>query len=118
MFGEIGDLEATDLSVPLWRGVDNFVELSAKFFDGHAVVDVEECCAENVGGLACPVLEGVFDEVAQGDDHAAEVPDADDDVSGGDLFDAAPLVRDDDDIIDPDGFGEGDLEAGEEVGGC
>ena len=47
--------------------------------------------AEDLGGLAGPVLDGVFDEVAEGDDEAAEVPDFYDDVGGGDLFDASPV---------------------------
>ena len=50
-------------------------------------------------------------------DQPAQVPDLDDDVGGVDLFDAAPLALDDDDVVDADGFGDGDLEAGEEVGG-
>jgi hypothetical protein len=96
--------------------VDDAVELGAEGFDGDGVVDVEEGGAHDVGGVAGPVLEGVFDEVAEGDDEAAEVPDLDDDVGGGDLFDAAPLALDDDDVVDADGFGEGDLQAGEDVG--
>ena len=92
-------------------------ELLTESFDGDGVVDVEEGGAHDVGGLAGPVLEGVFDEVAEGDDEAAEVPDADDDVGGVDLFDAAPLALNYDDVVDADGFGEGDLKAGEEVCG-
>jgi hypothetical protein len=114
--GEVGDLKAADPLVPKNRGVDDGVELLAEVFDGDGVVDVEEGGAEDVGGLAGPVSEGVFDEVAEGDDEAALVPDFDDDVGGVDLFDATPLALDDDDVIDADGFGEGDLEAGEEVG--
>jgi hypothetical protein len=115
--GEVGDLEAADLLVPERRGVDDGFELLAEGFDGDGVVDVEEGGAQDVGGLAGPVLEGVFDEVAQGDDEAAEVPDADDDVGGVDLFDAAPLALDYDDVVDTEGLGDGDLEAGEEVCG-
>ena len=92
------------------------IELFAQGLDGDGVVDVEESRAHDVGGVACPVLEGVFDEEAQGDDEAAEIPDFDDDVGRVDLFDAAPLALNDDDVIDVDGFGECDLEAGEEVG--
>ncbi len=51
-------------------------ELLAEGFDGDGVVDVEEGGAHDVGGLAGPVLEGVFDEVGERDDEAAEVPDA------------------------------------------
>src|SRR5271168_1727590 len=97
--------------------MDDGFELLAEIFDWNGVVDVEEGGAHDVGGLAGPVLEGVFDEVAQGDDEAAEVPDADDDVGGVDLFDAAPLALDYDDVVDAKGFGDGDLEAGEEVCG-
>ncbi len=96
--------------------MDDGVELLAEGFDRDGVVDVEEGRSHDVGGLAGPVLEGVFDEVGEGDDEAAEIPDLDDDVGGVDLFDAAPLALDDDDVVDADGFGEGDLEAGEEVG--
>ncbi len=114
--GEVGDLQDAGSLVPERRGVDDGVELLAQGFDGDGVVDVEEGGAHDVGGVACPVLEGVFDEEAEGDDEAAEIPDFDDDVGRVDLFDAAPLALDDDDVIDVDGFGEGDLEAGEEVG--
>ena len=115
--GEVGDLESADFLVPEGRGVDDGVELLAEGFYGDGVVDVEEGGAHDVGGLAGPVLEGVFDEVGERDDESAEVPDADDDVGGVDLFDASPLALDDDDVVDADGFGEGDLETGEEVGG-
>ncbi len=98
------------------EAVDDGVELLAEGVDGDGVVDVEEGGAHDVGGLAGPVLEGVFDEVGERDDEAAEVPDLDDDVGGVDLFDASPLALDDDDVVDADGLGDGDLEAGEEVG--
>jgi hypothetical protein len=114
---KVGDLEAADLLVPERGGVDDGLELFAQGFDGDGVVDVEKGGAHDVGGLAGPVLKGVFDEVAQRDDEAAEIPDADDDVGGVDLFDAAPLALDHDDVVDADGFGEGDLKAGEEVCG-
>ena len=65
---------------------------------------------------ARPVLEGVFDEVVEWDDEAAEIPDFDDDVGRVDLFDATPLALNDDDVVDANGFGEGNLQAGEEVG--
>ena len=116
--GKVGDLEAAYLLVPEWGGVDDGVELAAEDVYGDGVVDVEEGGSHDVGGLAGPVLEGVLDEEGEGDDEAAEVPDTDDDVGGVDLFDSAPLSLDDDDVVEADGFGEGDLEAGEEVGCC
>jgi hypothetical protein len=115
--GQVGDLESADLLVPEGRGVDDGVELVAEGFDGDGVVDVEEGGAHDVGGLAGPVLEGVFDKKRQWNNQSSQVPDADDDVGGVDLFDAAPLALDDDDVVDADGFGDGDLEAGQEVGG-
>ena len=115
--GEVGDLKAADLPVPEWRGMDDRVELLSQGLHWDGVVDVEKGGAHDVGGVAGPVLEGVFDEVAERDDEAAEVPDLDDDVGRVDLFDATPFALNDDDVVDADGFGEGDLEAGEEVGG-
>ena len=44
------------------------------------------------------------------------IPDADDDIGTGDLFDATPLTLDDDDVVEADGLGEGDLESCEDVG--
>jgi len=97
--------------------VDDGFELLAKSFDGDGVVDVEEGGSHDVGGLACPVLKGVFDEVVERDDEAAQVPDADDDVGGVDLFDATPFALNYYDVVDAKGFSESDLEASEEVCG-
>ena len=61
------------------------------------------------------LAEGIFDEEAQGDYKAAKVPDLDYDVGGVDLFDAAPLALNDDDIVDADGLGDSNLQTGEEI---
>ena len=55
-------------------------ELFAQVFDGNGVVDVKKGGSHDIGGLARPVLKRVFDEVAQRDDKAAEIPNFDDDV--------------------------------------
>src|SRR5690606_29128077 len=81
----------------------------------RVVADVEEDGAEDLRGGAGPVLERLADELAEGDDEAALVPDADDDVGAGDLLDASPLVVDDDDVVQADRLRHRDLDAGDEV---
>jgi|SRR5271170_7575054 hypothetical protein len=115
--GKVGDLQTADPFVPQRRGVDDRLELPSQVLHWNRVVEVEKRSAHDVGGLACPVLKGVFDEVTEGDDEPAEVPYSDDDVGRVDLFNAAPFSLDYDDVIDADRFGDGNLEAGEEVSG-
>ncbi len=113
-FGDVGDLEADGFFVPEVGGFDDAGEFGAEGLDVGGAIDVEEGGAEEVGGATGPVLEGFFHEVGHGDDEAAEVPDADDDVAEGDFLDVAPLAFDDDGVFEADGLGDGELEAGEE----
>lgn len=116
--GGIGDLQGTDLAIPLRGMVEDSLQFSAERVDGKRIIGIEEDTAEEVGGDTGPILEGSFDEVIDGENEAAQVPDADDDVGEGDFLDAPPFIFDDDDVIDADRLGEGDLEAGEEIGDC
>src|SRR6266576_4384142 len=97
--------------------MDDGLELFSQVFHWNGVVDIKKGGAEDIGGVTRPILEGVLDEVAQRNDEAAEVPYFDDDVGRVDLFDTAPFALNDDDIVDADGFGDGNLQACEEVGG-
>src|SRR5690606_32584280 len=98
----LGDVDDLDASVPLAALAEDAAELLAHLLHGRVVADVEEDGAEDLRGGAGPVLERLADELAEGDDEAALVPDADDDVGAGDLLDASPLVVDDDDVVQAD----------------
>ncbi len=65
--------------------------------------------------LTGPILKRFFDEIAQRDDQAALVPDADHDIGRGDLLDPAEFILDDNRIFEPDRLGHGDLHAGDQV---
>jgi hypothetical protein len=114
--GGVGDLKHADLAIPKWRLMEDSLEFGAERVDGDGIIRMKKDAAEDIGGDAGPILEGPFDEVIDGEDEAAEVPDPDDDVGEGDFLDPAPFVFDDDDVIDSNGLGEGDLKAGEEIG--
>ena len=66
--------------------------------------------------VARPVLERLLDEIGDGHDEAAQVPDPHDDVGQRDLFDSSPLSLDDDHIVDADRLRDGDLESREQCG--
>src|ERR1700730_4638755 len=97
--------------------MDDCLELLSQIFDRDGVVDVKKGGAQDVGGLTGPILKRVLDEVVQRNDEAAEIPYLDDDISRIDLFDAAPFSLNYDNIVDADGFGDGNLQAGKEVSG-
>jgi hypothetical protein len=114
--GGVGDLKNADLAIPKGRLLEDTLEFSAERVDGDGIIGIEKDAAEDIGGDSRPILEGPFDEVIDGEDEAAQIPDPDNDVGEGDFLDPAPFVFDDDDVIDANGLGEGDLEAGEEIG--
>lgn len=72
--------------------------------------------AQELGGLVGPVFDGLLDEVRQGEDEPAQIPDPYYHIGDADLFNPPPLVVDDHDIVDPDRLGEGDLDACNHVG--
>src|SRR5713101_2748240 len=109
-------LEETLISSLVWRDVGMGGETRCGECVGVVLLDPRGHFFANQAPQI-KVLEGVLDEVAQGNDEAAEVPYFDDDVGRVDLFDTAPFSLNDDDIVDADGFGDGNLETREEVGG-
>jgi len=114
VFGDVGDDDLLDAAVPARVVFDGGVEMFAEAVDVDGVVGVDEDGAEELGRGACPVLEGFVDDLRERDDESSFVPDTDDDVGGGEFFDASPFAVDDDDVVDADGLGECDLEAGDE----
>src|SRR5262249_46361483 len=76
---------------------------------------VKSTYTEEIGVFACPVLERLLDKIAEWHDQPAQVPQADHHIGRGDLLDAAPLVLDDDLVVDADRLRGGDLDAGDEI---
>jgi len=76
---------------------------------------MQEYSAEDVRRLPRPVLERLADDFCEGHDETPSIPDSHDDVRHRDLFDAAPLAVDHDDIVHADRLRQRDLQAGQEI---
>src|SRR5436190_1286403 len=113
--GGVGHLEHGDAVIPLRRLGHDPLELAAQVVEGNSIVEVEDRTAQDVGGGAGPVLEGMLDEVRDRQDHSPRIPDAHDDIGERDLFDPAPLAFDHDDVVEAYRFADRDLDAGHEV---
>src|SRR6516162_11574317 len=92
------------------------MQFVANCVDRNAVVGVEKYGAEQVGRLARPVLEWLFNEVGHRHDQTPQVPNTHHDVSDVDLFDPTPFTFDNHGIAEPNRLGERDLNSGSEVG--
>src|ERR1700733_13340449 len=96
--------------------MDNAVELLAQILHRNGVVDIKESRAHDVRRLPSPVLDRVFDDIVQGDDQPAEIPDSNDHIGRIDFLDPAPLALDDNDIVNANRLGDCDLQAREKIG--
>ena len=115
-FGEFSDLEDAGLAVPERRVFEDVLEFFADGLDGERVVNVDEDYTDDFGSGASPVLKWFVDEIGEGKNEAAEVPQADYDVAGFDFFDPAPFVFDDYRVVNADWLSDGDLKSGDEAG--
>ena len=79
------------------------------------MVDIKKDAADQLAAGSGPVLERLFDEIAERHDHAPQIPQLDHDIAECDFFDIAGLILDDDGIADADRLRHGKLDAGEEV---
>ena len=109
----VGHLQDTDASVPLRIRLQDAIQLGAHAVERHREVHVELSGAHQLRRVARPVLERLAGEVGTRQHESALIPHPDHDIGQGDLFDPAPLVLQDNDVADPDGPRERDLDAGE-----
>jgi hypothetical protein len=84
-------------------------------FHVYRVVRFQHDGPEQIGIDACPVLEGLFQEVAYRDNQSPQVPDSDDHVCQGYFLDTPPFVFDDNDIVDTNGLSQRDDDSGDHV---
>src|SRR5262249_33767096 len=114
-FLAIADLKACDLAVPQLGLPDNLRKLLADNFNRGGVIDIKENAANQLAAGPGPVLERLFDEIAERHDHTPQIPQLDHHIAERDLFDGAGLVLDDDGVIDADRLRDRKLHAGKEV---
>src|SRR5690606_14815624 len=114
-FCRLDNLDNLNQFVPDIRGFHQPFHFRANGIHGNRVIKVQHDCAKNIGGGTCPVLEGLLDKIADGNDQAAQVPYTDNDIGQGDFLDPAPFSLHDNDIIDADGLCQGNLDSAEQV---
>ncbi|MNC27870.1 hypothetical protein D3C75_760590 [compost metagenome] len=114
--GDVRDLQGHHVAVPQGRGVGDGFQLDPQSIDRRFIVHIEEGDADQAAVVARPVLERLLDEIGQRQDHPPPVPQLDHDIGRGDLLAPPPLALDDDGVVQSDGLGRGDLDAGDQVG--
>lgn len=107
----VGDLQDTHTSVPFLVGPQQAVQFGAHRVERHGEIDVEFRGAQQLGGVAGPVLERRRGEVGARQDQSALVPQVHDDVGQRDLLDAPPFLFQHHHVSDTNRVGEGDLDA-------
>lgn len=111
---DVCDVNTCDFAVPEVRLGEDQVESFAQCRYGRVPIQQDLDGTRQFGLELRPVLERRCRESRARQYEDPPVPGDHDDVTEGDLVDATPLVLDDDDIADPDGFAERELDPGEE----
>jgi hypothetical protein len=83
--------------------------------NGSRIIDIEICPSQQISTLTCPVLEGMFDEVAERNHETPFVLDLDYHVCACDLFDPSPFSLKNHYIIDTDRFTDGNLHSSDKT---
>nr|WP_279304826.1 methyl-accepting chemotaxis protein [Salinibacter ruber] len=113
--GGVGHLQPHHVPVPVLRRLHDAPELVAQLLHRHRVVEVQKDRPDEVRRGAGPILKGLLQKVRNGEDDAPPVPHPHHDVGQRDFFDPPKLALHDDHVLDPDGLGECNLNAGNEV---
>ena len=113
--GGVDDLDVGGAAIPQVGFGNDLLQLRAHLVDADSPVEVEVDLAEQLGGVAGPVLEWRCREVGGRQHEAALIPNAHDDVGESDLFDTTPFAVGDHNIIHSDGIAEGELHSRKNV---